>query len=130
MSERKFKIDEKGEVVDTTKTFMDIMKNTNAWMSGTKKKPVKENKHSRCWYCIHANVCADYEGEDGIYDLEDCDDYIHEESVKQVVFCKDCIHRAGGGMLDNGYWCGLIANPGNCVGVEPDDFCSRGVHVL
>lgn len=124
MSERRFNINDKGEVVDT---WRDIIMASNTAKTELKEK--EETRHSHCWYCIHANVCTDYEGEDGIHDHEDCDDYIHEDSVKQVVFCKDCIHRAGGGMWDNGYWCGLTANPGNCVGVEPDDFCSRGVHI-
>ena len=46
-------------------------------------------------------------------------------SNEEVIRCKDCKHFSGGGLWDNGYWCGRTARVGDCDKVTENDFCSR-----
>lgn len=46
-------------------------------------------------------------------------------SMIKVIRCKDCKYFSGGGLFDNGYWCGRTARPGDCDKVTENDFCSK-----
>lgn len=47
------------------------------------------------------------------------------ERSEEVIRCKDCKYFSGGGLWDNGHWCGRTARPGDCDKVTENDFCSR-----
>lgn len=44
---------------------------------------------------------------------------------RKVILCKECRFFKGGGLFDNGHWCGRTARPGDCDRVTENDFCSR-----
>lgn len=46
-------------------------------------------------------------------------------SMIKVIRCKDCKYFSGGGLFDNGHWCGRTARPGDCDKVTENDFCSK-----
>lgn len=48
----------------------------------------------------------------------------------EVIRCKDCKHFCGGGLWDNGHWCGRTARPGECDRVTENDFCSKAESAL
>ena len=45
--------------------------------------------------------------------------------LAEVIRCKDCKYFSGGGLWDNGHWCGRTARAGACDKVAENDFCSK-----
>ena len=61
-------------------------------------------------------------------DLKHIQNLIDKEEqglLTEVIRCKDCRYFSGGGLWDNGYWCGRTARVGDCDKVTENDFCSR-----
>ena len=61
-------------------------------------------------------------------DLKHIQNLIDKEEqglIAEVIRCKDCKYFSGGGLWDNGHWCGRTARVGDCDKVKENDFCSR-----
>ena len=97
----------------------------------------KRDKYGH-WYTnerIHDRMGSD-ESYPHAYDGKPIDKLAEYETAEEqgllveVIRCKDCKHFCGGGLWDNGHWCGRTARPGECDRVTENDFCSKAESAL
>jgi hypothetical protein len=62
---------------------------------------------------------------DVLVKLADFEDKQEQGLLAEVIRCKDCKYFSGGGLWDNGHWCGRTARAGACDKVAENDFCSK-----
>ena len=86
----------------------------------------KTTKRATCNAVKCADTCEKCEHMDRMMDkLADYEDKEEQGLITEVVRCKDCRYFSGGGLWDNGHWCGRTARVGDCDKVTENDFCSR-----